>query len=315
MTILSSNFNQIGNAGQQPGTIMIETDDTFAAIQATGYLNVLAHQNLPLSENLMALVSIGTGASKSTVWMAIQFANGNWSLVPSAVEPSLNAKYIIQAPNATLPNAQSMSALGTGIVKNTTGTGIQSIATAGVDYQAALSGASLTAVTVATDDKVLIQDTSDSNNLKTVTAQSIANLAAGGSGVFTQIKTTVTSPQILDMLNTPVLLLAAPGSGKIILLSSVTIIGVFNSISYTAGDVLAVSYDGFDGISVYENIPATAVTTTNLVTVPVPITYANVVAQNLIVNQGIYIWSGGVTPFANGNGTLDVYLTYQVVTI
>lgn len=47
--------------------------------------------------------------------------------------------------------------------------------------QATLSGASLTAVTVAGDDKVLIQDTSDSNNLKTVTAQSIADLAAGGS--------------------------------------------------------------------------------------------------------------------------------------
>lgn len=43
--------------------------------------------------------------------------------------------------------------------------------------QATLSGASFTAVTVATDDKILIQDTSDSNNLKTVTAQSIADLS------------------------------------------------------------------------------------------------------------------------------------------
>lgn len=47
--------------------------------------------------------------------------------------------------------------------------------------QAILSGASLTGVTVATDDKILIQDTSDSNNLKTVTAQSIADLASGGA--------------------------------------------------------------------------------------------------------------------------------------
>lgn len=45
-------------------------------------------------------------------------------------------------------------------------------------YQVKLSGASLTAVTVATDDKVIIQDTSDSNNIKTVTAQSIADLAS-----------------------------------------------------------------------------------------------------------------------------------------
>ena len=40
-----------------------------------------------------------------------------------------------------------------------------------------LDGATLTAVTVATGDKVLVQDLSDSDNLKSVTAQSLANLA------------------------------------------------------------------------------------------------------------------------------------------
>jgi len=39
-----------------------------------------------------------------------------------------------------------------------------------------LSGATLTAATVATDDKILGQDTDDSDNLKTFTAQSIADL-------------------------------------------------------------------------------------------------------------------------------------------
>lgn len=48
---------------------------------------------------------------------------------------------------------------------------------------AALSGATLTAITVATGDKVLVQDADDSSNLKTVTAQSIADLAAGGGDV------------------------------------------------------------------------------------------------------------------------------------
>ena len=43
--------------------------------------------------------------------------------------------------------------------------------------QATISGASFTAVTVATDDKVVIQDLSDASNIKTVTAQSLANLA------------------------------------------------------------------------------------------------------------------------------------------
>ncbi len=46
-----------------------------------------------------------------------------------------------------------------------------------------LSGEVITSATVATDDKVLIQDTSDSNNLKTVTAQSIADLGAGSASI------------------------------------------------------------------------------------------------------------------------------------
>tara|TARA_A100000171_G_scaffold53092_1_gene76742 strand:- start:17877 stop:18731 length:855 start_codon:yes stop_codon:yes gene_type:complete len=45
-----------------------------------------------------------------------------------------------------------------------------------------LSGASLTSATVATGDLVLIQDIDDSNNLKTVTAQAIADLGGGGVG-------------------------------------------------------------------------------------------------------------------------------------
>ncbi len=55
--------------------------------------------------------------------------------------------------------------------------------------QDTLSAASLTAVTVATGDKVLIQDVSDSNNLKTVTAQSIADLASVGSTTLLQTGT------------------------------------------------------------------------------------------------------------------------------
>lgn len=49
------------------------------------------------------------------------------------------------------------------------------------NVKAALDGATLTAVTVATTDKVIVQDVSDSDNIKTVTAQSIADLAAAGS--------------------------------------------------------------------------------------------------------------------------------------
>jgi hypothetical protein len=45
-----------------------------------------------------------------------------------------DAKYIVQSPNASLGNAQALSSLATGVLKNTTGTGVLSAAIAGVDF-------------------------------------------------------------------------------------------------------------------------------------------------------------------------------------
>lgn len=63
-----------------------------------------------------------------------------------------DATYITQTTNATLSAEQALSALATGLVKNTTGTGVLSIAAAGTDYLApypatcaALTGIAVTA--------------------------------------------------------------------------------------------------------------------------------------------------------------------------
>jgi hypothetical protein len=61
-----------------------------------------------------------------------------------------NATYITQTPNGTLTNEQALSALATGIVKNTSGTGVLSIASAGVDYAAAAHNHSAANITSGT---------------------------------------------------------------------------------------------------------------------------------------------------------------------
>lgn len=64
-----------------------------------------------------------------------------------------NATYITQTANATLTNEQALSALATGLVKNTTGTGVLSIGAAGTDYAAAShvhAAADITSGTIAT---------------------------------------------------------------------------------------------------------------------------------------------------------------------
>lgn len=78
---------------------------------------------------------------------------------------------------------------GTTPVAFVTGTRIQGRATAdSLDRkQQDLSGLTIPSATVATGDLVIIQDISDSNNIKTVTAQSIADLGGGGGGGITDI--------------------------------------------------------------------------------------------------------------------------------
>ncbi len=81
--------------------------------------------------------------------------------------------------------------------------GIEALAdvTDDANVKAALDGMVLTAVTVASTDKVLIQDVSDSDNLKTVTAQSIADLGAAASALDDLTDVTITTPATGDILS------------------------------------------------------------------------------------------------------------------
>jgi len=128
----------------------------------------------------------------------------------SLSNPFLNAvDYVLGTAESLLPEAQVLGDLATGIVKNTTAAsvGTLSIAAEGTDYYGPggtdvavadggtgastaanaltnlVSGTSIATATVAGTDKVVIQDADDSDNIKTVTAQSIADLAPVGDVV------------------------------------------------------------------------------------------------------------------------------------
>jgi len=63
------------------------------------------------------------------------YVNGGWSSVlTGGTGAPIGATYITQTPNGTLTSEQAMSTLANGLVKNTTGTGVQSIAVDGTDY-------------------------------------------------------------------------------------------------------------------------------------------------------------------------------------
>ena len=65
------------------------------------------------------------------------YVNGGWtSVLTGGTGAPIGATYITQTSNGTLTNEQAMGDLATGIVKNTTTTGVQSIAVEGTDYYA-----------------------------------------------------------------------------------------------------------------------------------------------------------------------------------
>jgi hypothetical protein len=103
---------------------------------------------LTLTHNATSLI-LPSGASITTAandrFVAVSLASGNWlvysytradgsALVGAATAAPTDATYIVQTANGTLSAEQAMGALATGIVKNTTTTGVQSIAVAGTDY-------------------------------------------------------------------------------------------------------------------------------------------------------------------------------------
>jgi hypothetical protein len=81
------------------------------------------------------------------------------ALTPSSGPPGgpSGAKYIVQQPHADLTAEQALSALSTGILKSTTGTGVVSIATPGTDFPALGHTHPLTEIT--DDGKLAYVDT------------------------------------------------------------------------------------------------------------------------------------------------------------
>lgn len=84
MPILSSQVNPIGQTGQIPKFIFIQTNNTIGQVQVPGYLNTLIEQGFSLAEIDMALVSTKLSPyaknSSTTLYQVVKTGNDIWSL-------------------------------------------------------------------------------------------------------------------------------------------------------------------------------------------------------------------------------------------
>jgi hypothetical protein len=91
------------------------------------------------------LLKSGTIVSLQTDGLATSYlrGDGTYSTMssPIAYAPS-SAYYIVQSNNTNLPNSQQLASLAGGLLKNTSATGVLSIASGGVDYENLLTAGS-----------------------------------------------------------------------------------------------------------------------------------------------------------------------------
>jgi hypothetical protein len=83
-----------------------------------------------------AVTGVTQAASNNSTLMATTAYVDNQATTAAALRAPANATYIVQTADGTLTNEQALGALATGILKNTTTTGVLSIAAQGTDYYA-----------------------------------------------------------------------------------------------------------------------------------------------------------------------------------
>lgn len=128
-------------------TTLTVTAGTNVTLPTTGTLATLAGSEALTNKNLTSGTNTFPTFNQNTTGSAAKWTTAR-NLAGNSVDGSANVaftnKFIVQGTtDSGLSGAQFLGALGTGLVKNTTTTGVLSIATSGTDYAPATSGSSI----------------------------------------------------------------------------------------------------------------------------------------------------------------------------
>lgn len=159
--------------GDTTGTLPLARGGLGTSLISPGADRILFWDN---SEGKFAYLTAGTNLSISGNTISATGAGGS-SFAPDT------GNYIIQTVNGALPNAQALGALGTGLVKNTTGTGVLSIGVAGTDYVApgAITTSSLTS---SATSKIIGRKTASGGALEELVASDVLDFIGTTQGTI-----------------------------------------------------------------------------------------------------------------------------------
>ena len=170
-----------------------------------GYLSGVASNIQTQIDAKVTNVDTNLSTTQTTTTVDVVSSDGTDATLPQAIA-SGNAGVMSGADKAKLDGISgtntgddAVNSLYSGLVTNATHTGEVTGDTALTVDKTLISGKT-DITTPATDDYVLVGDTSDTDNLKKVTAQSIADLGGGGGAFGADANTLITAstPIVLD---------------------------------------------------------------------------------------------------------------------
>jgi hypothetical protein len=147
-------------------------------------------------------------------------------------------------------------------------------------------------------------------------ADAVGNIVVptgGGGGTVNTIKVTLPSSAILALNATPFQLIAPPGLGKTLNVLKIFFKYNYNTTVYSGGGSLTTSLNyGFGAIPVSNGIGGLLYQSSEAYAKPTMYT-GSIVTTFGYANVGLYLTV--TAPQTGGDGSLDVYITYDVVTL
>jgi len=125
-------------------------------------------------------------------------------------------------------------------------------------------------------------------------------------------KVSLSSTQILSVNSIPIELLPAPGTGKTYAILEVQLKLNYGTATYAGGTTINIQFANA-GLTILSQATILASTTSRMGIMSRTAT-SGAIATQYLENTAVYITTAASNP-TTGDGTLDVYVTYKIITL
>lgn len=180
---------------------LTKTDDTNVTLTLGGTPSTALLQPTSITVGWTGTLStarggVATGGTTGQVLAKNSNTNNDIGWISLGSGAPVSATYITEIPDSTLTNEFALSNLATGLLKNTTITGVPTIAAAGTDYEVPLTFS--TGLTRSTNT-ITVNTTQNITNLSNLTTNGFVKTSAGTGTLSIDTNTYLTGNQTISL--------------------------------------------------------------------------------------------------------------------